>query len=53
MLNKVVDYRILTSYDPEMLEELVKDSLKGGWTPSGPLFTYKNNINQAMVKFGR
>ncbi len=52
MLNKVVDYKILCSSRTSSLETLVKESLKDGWAPSGPVFDYKDEVNQAMVKFG-
>lgn len=53
MLNKVVDYKILCSSRTTALETMVKDSLKDGWTPSGPIFEYKDEVNQAVVKFGQ
>lgn len=53
MLNKVVDYKILSSSRANSLELLVKEAIKDSWAPSGPVFMYKEDINQAMVKFGR
>lgn len=53
MLNKVIDYKIISSSDAGSLESSVKDFLRDGWTPSGPIFDYKDDLNQAMVKFGR
>jgi hypothetical protein len=51
MLNKVTDYKIVTSADVEVLEEEVRTALNDGWTPSGPLLPHKNFLSQAMVKF--
>lgn len=53
MLNKVIDYKILSSSRAPSLETLVKESLKDGWTPSGPIFDFKDDLNQTMVKFGQ
>lgn len=53
MLNRVTDYKILCSSRINSLEALVKESLQDGWTPSGPIFDYKDSLNQTMVKFGQ
>jgi len=52
VLNKVVDYKILSSSKAPALEEHVKDYLSDGWTPSGPIFTHESTFHQTMVKFG-
>ena len=53
MLNKVVDYKIISSQESDSLETHVKNALQEGWTPSGPVFDFHDNLNQAMVKFGQ
>lgn len=52
MLNKVVDYRIISGVKALALEDKVKEAIKDGWAPSGPVFEYDDLIHQAMVKFG-
>lgn len=52
MLNKVVDYQILSSTRTTALATMVKEALEDGWTPSGPVFEYKDEASQTMVKFG-
>lgn len=53
MLNRVVDYKIITSSKADGLEQEVRKALDDGWTPSGPLFNFHDKLNQAMVKFGQ
>jgi hypothetical protein len=53
-MNKVIDYEIKSSNMPSILENMVKDSIKEGWVPSGPMIYAPNDSSkfmQVMVMF--
>jgi hypothetical protein len=51
MLSKVVDYAILEGQQNQQLIDEVKESMKDGWVPSGPLLISGGKLLQVMVKF--
>jgi hypothetical protein len=53
MLNKVTDYKILTSNKPNHLQVDVTTHLGSGWVPSGPLIAEDDMFLQVVVKFGK
>lgn len=52
MLQKVVDYQLLTSNQPEELTSKVKQAMGDDWVPSGTVVDHEGLLVQAMVKFG-
>ncbi len=51
MLNKVVDYKLLTG-SADDLTQTVSRSLSEGWVPSGTPVMSNEGLVQAMVRFG-
>ncbi len=50
-MQKVVDYKLVTSSFPEDLTKSVKSEMAKGWVPSGIVIQFKESLVQAMVKF--
>lgn len=51
MLQKVVDYKLVTATSPSRLTNEVRAEMEQGWVPSGTVVQFNTDIVQAMVKF--
>lgn len=51
MVQKVVDYKIITGRKFSILAREVTEGLKEDWVPSGPVIIHGDDIAQVMVKF--
>lgn len=51
MLQKVIDFKVVTGDSFGALENEVKSALSEEWVPSGPMVVRDAEIGQAMVKF--
>ncbi len=51
MLQKVVDYKLLTAISPSRLTNEVRAAMAEGWVPSGTVVQFNADLIQAMVKF--
>lgn len=52
MLQKVVEYKVITVRRLSALEKAVNDEISNGFVPSGPVFMHEGTVNQVMVRFG-
>lgn len=50
MLQKVIDYKIVQSTTPKVLETKIRDAIDDGWVPSGALIA-EDGYMQVMVRF--
>jgi hypothetical protein len=50
-MQKVVDYKLVENGTRELVERDVRQSMSGGWVPSGPVVVLEGQLIQAMVKF--
>lgn len=50
-MQKVVEYKLVTSDLANSLEEAVNIHISEGWVPSGIVVAFDGELIQAMVKF--
>lgn len=51
MLQKVIDYKLVTATSASRLTNEVRAEMAEGWVPSGTVVQFNTDLIQAMVKF--